>query len=49
VQDGLIKTHPATRKKFFFPVVHNLPGTMSCRQHALMARYQLTSRLSAVV
>ena len=24
---GLIKTRPATWKEFFFPVVHNLPGT----------------------
>jgi NitT/TauT family transport system substrate-binding protein len=24
---GLIKTQPATWKDFFFPVVHNLPGT----------------------
>jgi NitT/TauT family transport system substrate-binding protein len=24
---GLIKTHPPSRKEFFFPVVHNLPGT----------------------
>ena len=24
---GLIKTQPATWKEFFFPVVHNLPGT----------------------
>jgi hypothetical protein len=24
---GLIKTRPAIGKEFFFPVVHNLPGT----------------------
>ena len=24
---GLIKTRPGTWKEFFFPVVHNLPGT----------------------
>lgn len=27
VKTGLIKTRPATWKEFFFPVVHNLPGT----------------------
>jgi NitT/TauT family transport system substrate-binding protein len=27
VKTGLIKTRPASWKEFFFPVVHNLPGT----------------------
>jgi NitT/TauT family transport system substrate-binding protein len=27
VRTGLIKTRPASFKEFFFPVVHNLPGT----------------------
>jgi NitT/TauT family transport system substrate-binding protein len=27
LKTGLIKTRPATWKEFFFPVVHNLPGT----------------------
>ncbi len=32
VQTGLIKTQPATWKEFFFPVVHNLPGTLTAER-----------------